>query len=919
MKNSITKFCAATSLAVSGLAAMNCSADSPPLFDKKFEVESLEIVNVHKPAPLEKIDVNRPNIIYIMADDLGYADIGSYGQTNIVTPRLDEMAENGMRFSQFYAGCHICAPSRSCVISGQHLGRADIRTLHYDVNSRQLPNSPSIGKSLKKIGYATAFLGKAGLGEGWSSGLPSHLGFDLFYGFSNHGEAHDYYPKQIWQNDQLIPVPGNSFSNTSYSTDFLTQKAINFVTQNKNKPFFITLNYNAPHVNTSWNVNGNPYLPVPDDEPSLPFYQAKPGWPDTMIKRAAIITRMDSQIGALIDEIQSLGIASNTLIMFTSDNGPKQNYPEDVEPYHDSNGILRGWKAQFYEGGIRVPLIAYWPGKVPAGQISDVQGAFHDVLPTCLDLANAKELVPESVQGISLKPAFLGLTQTETHDYLFWQHWTRTNPNLEAAIRSNDWKLLRDVGGINYQLYNLATDISETTDVSAANPSIVSHLSQLMEQAYEPSPYMPKGPVGHWPFEEGTGTNTIDTTGTSPGFLLGSSWTTDKPGVSDGAYFTNFFALDFDGVNDNLQTHYPGIGGDDPRSVCFWIKTTGVVDQIITLWGYENTNSFSYLIRVNNSSARGTVGAIRTSAYGGEVVGATVIADGNWHHVASVFEGGNITNTKHYIDGNIDGISGSRPLEVNTELTIGREDGSTLVTIGSAKNSKYFLGKLDDFALFNYAMTEEQILGVRSNGVAELDVDNDNLPDTWEVLHELNPYFSDVRPTNDNFANAVELSNSGNSYNYIGGTNALSTTESGEPAHAGQGPFNSVWWKIYPLTNILFDINTYGSGFDTVLAIYSGTSVDALSPIVSNDNEPNSFTGNSFLTNVFLESGKIYYVAVAGAEENEAGPVHLLWSCTDAGIPEPGFIILIFNFIFLIYRGKLNQKIIKSSNHQIII
>ena len=414
MKNSITKICAATSLAVSGIAAMECSADTSVLSDKRFASNPPAYVNIYRPAPLDKMDYSKPNIIFIMTDDLGYADIGSYGQTNIITPRLDEMAANGTRFSQFYAGCHICAPSRSCVISGQHLGRTDIRTLHYDVNSRQLPISPSIGRELKKVGYATAFLGKSGIGEAWSSGLPSRLGFDLFYGFSNHNEAHDYYPKQIWRNDQLVPVPGNIYSNTSYSTDFLTQEAINFAAQSSNKPFFITLNFNAPHVNTSFGVNGNPYLPVPDDEPSLPLYQSK-GWPDTMVKRAAIITRMDRQVGNLIDAMQTLGIASNTLIMFTSDNGPKRYYyptNDDAEIYHDSNGILRGWKAQFYEGGIRVPLIVYWPGNVPTGHVSDVQGAFHDILPTCLDLANAEELIPESVQGISLKPAFLGQTQT---------------------------------------------------------------------------------------------------------------------------------------------------------------------------------------------------------------------------------------------------------------------------------------------------------------------------------------------------------------------------------------------------------------------------------------------------------------------------------------------------------------------------
>ena len=898
MKSYIPKFCVATTLALSGLTAIDCSADITPIYDKRFEHEPPKIVNIHKPASLEKVDYSRPNIIFILADDLGYADVGVYGQTNIITPRLDEMAANGMRFSQFYAGCHICAPSRSCVISGQHLGRADIRTLHYDVNSRQLPNSPSIGKALKKVGYATAFLGKAGIGEAWSSGLPSRQGFDLFYGFSNHNEAHDYYPKQIWRNDQLKPVPGNNFSNTNYSTDFLTQEAIDFAVQNANKPFFITLNYNAPHVNTSFGVNGNPYLPVPADEPSLPGYIAK-GWPDTMVKRAAIITRMDRQIGNLIDALQSSGIASNTLIMFTSDNGPKRYYypdNDDAEIYHDSNGILQGWKASFWEGGIRVPLIVYWPGHVPTGQVSDVQGAFHDVFPTCLDLANAKELVPESVQGISLKPAFLGQIQTNTHDYLFWQHWTRANPSLEIAVRSNDWKLLRDHTGANYQLYNLSNDISETTDVAVANPSIVSNLIQLMEQAYEPSPYMLKGPVGHWPLDEGIGTNTTDTTGTSPSFLIGmnnSDWVTDIPGTNNGAYFSNSFALDFDGVDDNLQTHYPGIGGSDPRTICCWVKTTNVENQIIILWGFENTESLSYLLRVNHSATRGTVGAIRTSAYGGEVVGTTVISDGQWHHIASVFHGGNITNTQHYIDGILDGISGSRPLKVDTELTRGRADGSTLVTIGSAKNSSYFQGKLDDVGLFNYALTEEQILFVRSNGVAALDVDIDTLPDTWEILHGLDPNFPASQPVNDNFADAIELSGFDNFYSYAIGTNALATTEPGEPSHAEKGPYNSVWWELTPNSNVIFDIETYGSCFDTVLAVYNGYNVSNLSELASNDNNHESYTGSSILTNVFMNAGQTYYIAVAGADETEAGPVHLLLSYTSIVIPEPGRISVI--------------------------
>ena len=462
---------------------------------------------------------------------------------------------------------------------------------------------------------------------------------------------------------------------------------------------------------------------------------------------------------------------------------------------------------------------------------------------------------------------------------------------------------MRDISGVDYQLYNLSNDVSETTDVAAANPLIVTNLIKLMEEAYEPSPYMQKGPVGHWPLDEGTGTNTTDTTGISPSFLIGmnnSAWVADIPGTNNGAYFTNSFALEFDGVNDNLQTHYPGIGGDDPRTVCFWMKTTDVDNHAIILWGYENTNSFSYILRVNNNDSRGTVGAIRTSAYGGEVVGSTDISDSQWHHVASVFEGGNITNTRHYIDGNLEDVSGSIPIIVDTELTIGRADGSTLVTIGSAKDSRFFEGKLDDIGLFNYALTEEQILFVRSNGVAALDVDNDTLPDTWEVLHSLNPNVPNIPPSNDNFANAIEISGAEISYNYVIGTNALASNETGEPSHAGKGPFNSVWWKITPTENILLDINTYGSALDTVLAAYRGASVDSLTLIASNDNETNSYTGNSILTDVYMQIGDTYYIAVDGADETEVGPVHLLWSYSGQGIPEP---VLFINFYlsFIIY------------------
>ncbi len=279
-------------------------------------------------------------------------------------------------------------PSRSCVISGQNNGRSDIRLRSDVVENRQLPNSPSIGEVLKKAGYVTAFLGKSGLGELGSTGMPTRQGFDMFYGFFNHQEAHHYYPTHIWRNEQLEPVPGNTNEpKTDYTTDLLTQEALDFIADNANRPFFISLNHIAPHAA---NTVQPPFMPIPADEPSWPGYIAK-GWPDNIARRAAIITRMDRKIGEIIDALHSHGIASNTIVMFTSDNGPLKAYPDgETELYHNSNGDLRGEKRSLYEGGIRVPLIVYWPGHVPTGHVSDVQGAFLDILPTCAELAGAE-------------------------------------------------------------------------------------------------------------------------------------------------------------------------------------------------------------------------------------------------------------------------------------------------------------------------------------------------------------------------------------------------------------------------------------------------------------------------------------------------------------------------------------------------
>ncbi|MCK5114572.1 MAG: arylsulfatase [Phycisphaerae bacterium] len=426
-----------------------------------------------------RLGKRRPNVIYILADDLGYADAGCYGQEKIKTPNIDKMAAEGMRFTQHYSGSTVCAPARCSLMTGQHTGHCYIRG-NSSVALRD--EDVTVAEIFKQAGYKTACIGKWGLGEIGTTGHPNDQGFDYYYGYLSQSAAHHYYPDTsdpIWENKQNASLDGQT-----YSHDVFTEKALNVITQNENNPFFLYLPYAIPHAE----------LLVPD-EPDLTDYRAL-GWPETPwgcghygaqptphAAYAAMVTRMDRDVGRIMTLLKKLRLDNDTLVIFTSDNGPHAEGGGDPT-FFDSNGPLRGIKRALYDGGIRVPMVARWPGKIKPGATTDHISAFWDFLPTCADLLGVK--TPSVVDGISLLPTLLNQTQTQQHQYLYWEFHEGSN---KQAARKGKWKgvrlNVRTVSDPPVELYDLETDIGETTDVSGTYPAIAAELKQIMLDAHE--------------------------------------------------------------------------------------------------------------------------------------------------------------------------------------------------------------------------------------------------------------------------------------------------------------------------------------------------------------------------------------------------------------------------------------------------
>jgi arylsulfatase A-like enzyme len=436
----------------------------------------------------------RPNIIFILADDLGYGDVGCFGQKTIQTPNIDRMAAEGMRFTDHYAGSTVCAPSRCALMTGLHTGHCLVR------GNARVPLQPedvTVAELLKEAGYATGIIGKWGLGEPESTGIPNRQGFDYWFGYLNQRHAHNYYPAYLWRNEEQVELanevnhiiggrdrtPGGvATKRVEYSHDLFAEEALSFVEKHKEGPFFLYLAFTIPHAN---NEAGKEGMEVPSYEP-----YTNRDWPEPQKGHAAMITRMDGDIGRLMAKLKALGIDENTFVFFSSDNGPHKEGGADPE-FFNSSGPLRGYKRALYEGGIRVPTIARWPGKIEAGSVTDHVSAFWDFLPTCCELVGIKS--PEGIDGVSMVPTLLGRdSKQKKHEFLYWEFHEQ---GKRQAVRMGDWKGVRQDVAKNpdgpIELYNLKDDIGEQHNIAGRHPEVVAKIEQLMKSARTPSENWP--------------------------------------------------------------------------------------------------------------------------------------------------------------------------------------------------------------------------------------------------------------------------------------------------------------------------------------------------------------------------------------------------------------------------------------------
>lgn len=470
----------------------------------------------------------KPNIIYFLADDLGYGEVGVYGQTKIKTPNIDALAANGMKFTQHYSGAPVCAPARYMFLTGKHAGHAYIRgndewaergdVWDYEKafqdpgleGQRPIPNTTvTLGSQLQQAGYETSIFGKWGLGAPESDGIPNLQGFDFFYGYNCQRQAHNLYPGHLWENtdkilldNEIVPPRtkldslADPYNETSYSqfqqTDYapkkIHEKAISFIQNNKDKPFFMYYASPLPHLPLQAPQEYvERYRKVFGEEE--PYLGDKGYFPNQYPRAtyAAMITYLDDQLGELIATLKEEGIYENTVIIFSSDNGPTYTGGVDFDYFESSKPFTNGYgrtKGFVYEGGIRIPLIASWPNKIKPGTTSDYVSAFYDMMPTICDISGIAP--PEDIDGISFKAELLGEEQIE-HDFLYWEF---PSYNGQQAVRLGKWKGIRkDIfdDNMTIELYDLEADIEEKNDLSSQNPEVVKEIEKIMKQEHEPA------------------------------------------------------------------------------------------------------------------------------------------------------------------------------------------------------------------------------------------------------------------------------------------------------------------------------------------------------------------------------------------------------------------------------------------------
>ena len=431
----------------------------------------------------ESSRAEQPNIVFIMADDLGYGDLGSYGGTTIATPNLDRLAAEGLRFTQAYSGGPVCTSARSVLMTGFHNGHTVARdnVPHYRTYLRDV--DVTVAEVLKDAGYRCGGIGKWSLGDAGTEGRATAQGFDSWFGYLNQDHAHYYYPEYLDDDEGRLELKGNTDSRKHYSHDLFTEHALKFIRESKDAPFFFYGAYALPHF--SARAEDPDGFTVPTTEP----YTDR-DWDPTSKKYAAMVHMLDRDVGKIIDLIDDLGLRENTLIVFTSDNGGHKTIHERF----DTNGPLRGYKRDLTEGGIRVPFVASWRGTIPSGQASDAVFAFQDMLPTFAEMAGVAP--PENLDGISVLSALKGDRLKNQQRHLYWDYGHCRGNQYAQAFRLADWKGIRSrkTGNV-MELYDLATDIGETKNLADAHPKIVQRIAKLMDEAVIPNPRYEVGTV----------------------------------------------------------------------------------------------------------------------------------------------------------------------------------------------------------------------------------------------------------------------------------------------------------------------------------------------------------------------------------------------------------------------------------------
>jgi arylsulfatase A-like enzyme len=424
---------------------------------------------------------HQPNIIFIMADDLGYGDLGCYGQQHIRTPHIDQLAADGIRFTQAYAGSCVCAPTRAILMTGLHNGHAVVRDNIPHYHTYLHHEDTTVAEVLNQAGYRCGGIGKWSLGDPATVGRPTNQGFDMWLGYLNQDHAHYYYTEYLNDGDDILNLSGNTETHQHYSHDLMADRALQFIKESQDSPFFLYAAFTVPHF--SHRSEDDTRFAVPSDAPYSDL-----NWTAAEKNYAAMITRLDRDVGRIVDLLNELNLSDNTLIIFTSDNGPLNKAPAKF----NSNGPLRGFKSQLFEGGIRVPFVAKWPGHIPAGTVSDQVIAFWDMLPTLAEAASAQP--PSMIDGISVLNALRGNSIEQPHEYLYFDYG-HCRKRYDQAVRTGNWKGIRLGQEANIQLYDLAQDQAEENDVAARHPEVVSRIEQIMNQAATPSSRYPVGNI----------------------------------------------------------------------------------------------------------------------------------------------------------------------------------------------------------------------------------------------------------------------------------------------------------------------------------------------------------------------------------------------------------------------------------------